>query len=93
MNLTEEQLDKLSLEQLRGGKAQRAYDEFIGPFIQEKKLVLFSSFCDLPLTAEHELMEVKRMMFAIETLEREINNVIETGKMASITLNEQEVKH
>jgi hypothetical protein len=91
--LTEEQLEQLTNEQLLGGKAQRAYDEFIGPFIQEKKLVLFTSFCNLPLTDTDRLMEVKRMMFAIETLESEINNVIETGKLASITLNEEEVKH
>lgn len=93
MNLTEEQREQLSLEQLRGGKAQRAYDDFIGPFIQEKKLVLFNSFCELPLSETDRLMEVKRMMFAIETLESEINTVIETGKLASITLNEKEVKH
>jgi hypothetical protein len=38
-------------------------------------------------------MEVKRMLFAVDTLEADIMTVIETGKMASISLNEKEVKH
>lgn len=93
MKLTEEQTDKLSIEQLLGGKAQKHYDEFIQNFCEQKRLSLFQSFSDLPLTDTENLMEIKRMLYAIDTLENEIMNVIETGKMASITLNEQEVKH
>ena len=33
------------------------------------------------------------MFFAVDTLEADIKTVIETGTMASLTLNEQEVKH
>lgn len=85
--------EQLSLEQLAGGKAQNAYDQYIGPFVEEKRQLLFQSFCDLPMSAEKELMDVKRMLFAIDSMEAEIMTVIETGKMASIVLNEQEVKH
>ena len=93
MSLTAEQTEQLSLEQLEGGKAQKAYDDFIGPFIEDKKQTLFQAFCDLPLSDTENLMEVKRMMFAVETLDTEIKTVIQTGEMASHTLNEQEVKH
>lgn len=85
--------DQLSMEQLRGGKAQHAYDEFIKAFCEEKRQILFQNFADLPMTAEADLMEVKRMLFAVDTLEADILNVIETGRLASISLNEKEVKH
>jgi hypothetical protein len=90
--ITKEQ-EHLSMEQLRGGKAQHAYDEFIKDFCEEKRSILFQNFSDLPLSAVDDLMEVKRMLFAIDTLETYIMTVIETGKMASISLNEKEVKH
>lgn len=93
MALSEEQTDKLSIEQLVGGRAQRAYDEFIKDFCEEKRQALFIAFSNLPLTDTENLMEVKRMSYAVDTLETDIKTVIETGRMASITLNEQEVKH
>lgn len=93
MPLTTEQTDKLSIEQIIGGKAQRAYNEFIKDFCDDKRKSLFVAFSNLPLTDTENLMEVKRMLYAVDTLETEIMTVIETGKMASITLNEQEVKH
>ena len=92
-DLTNEQKDQLSNEQLLGGKAQKSYDEFIDQFCEQKRLSLFEAFRNLPLTDTENLMEVKRMLFAVDTLESDILTVIETGKMASISLNEQEVKH
>ena len=92
-NITEEQKDKLSTEQFLGGKAQNSYDEFIKDFCEQKRLSLFDSFRNLPLTDAENLMEVKRMLFAVDALETDILTVIDTGKMASITLTEQEVKH
>jgi hypothetical protein len=86
------QEEQLQNEQLLGGKAQHAYDDFIRAFCNEKRQLLFDSFRQLPLTAELELMEIKRMLTAIDTLEGDILTVINTGKMASMTLN-KEVKH
>jgi len=91
--LTDTQKDQLSNEQLLGGKAQRSYDEYIQEFCEQKRLSLFDSFRNLSLTDAENLMEVKRMLFAIDALESEILTVIETGKLASISLNKQEVKH
>ncbi len=93
MALTEEQTDKLSIEQLLGGKAKKSYDEFIQEFCEGKRLSLFDAFRNLSLTDTENLMEVKRMLYAVDALESDILTVIETGKLASITLNEQEVKH
>ena len=84
------QIDQLQNEQIIGGKAQHSYDQFIKGFIEEKRKVLFETFRALPLSAEQDIMEVKRMLYAVDTLDDEIQSVITTGKMASKTLSETE---
>lgn len=84
--------EQLQNEQMLGNSAQHAYDDFIRAFCEAKREALFDSFRQLPLTAELEMMEVKRMLAAVDTLEGDILTVINTGKMASITLD-KEVKH
>lgn len=83
---------KLELERTTGQKAQHAYNDFISSFIEEKTKTLFLAFKDLPLTSEKELIEVKKMLYAIESLDDEINSIINTGKMASKILSEEENK-
>jgi hypothetical protein len=90
-----EQKEQLENEQIKGSKAQHTYDSFIKDFVEEKRVVLFDTFRALPLSAESELMEVKRMLYAVDTLDDEIRAVIQTGQMASQVLNEsnEEVTH
>lgn len=92
-SISTDQEEKLQNEQLLGNRAQIAYDQFIKSFVDEKRAILFDSFRALPLTEEESLMEVKRMLYAIDALETEILTVIDTGKMASMSLNKDEVKH
>lgn len=84
--------EKLAEEQMIGNRAKHAYDNFIKQFCEEKRLVLFENFAALPLSDEVNVMEVKRMLYAIDALDDEIKNIIQTGHMASISLN-KEVKH
>ena len=91
--MTEDQKVQLSNEQLLGGKAKTSYDDFIQDFCEQKRLAVFQAFRDLPLTDTENLMEIKRMLFAVDALESDILTVIETGKMASMVLIEKEVKH
>jgi len=84
--------ERLQEEQRLGNAAQHAYDNFIKGFVQEKQQLLFEAFEALPLTAELEMMEVKRMLTAVGTLNDEIKTIIATGKMASEMIK-QEVKH
>ena len=88
-----EEKEKLHNEQLLGNRAQIAYDQFIHQFIEDKRMSLFMAFSNLALSDTENLMEVKRMLFAIDALDTEILTVIDTGKMASMSLNEEEVKH
>ena len=92
-SVTTEEEAKLQNEQLLGNRAQIAYDQFIHQFIEDKRMSLFMAFSNLALTDTENLMEVKRMLFAIDALDTEILTVIDTGKMASMSLNEEEVKH
>ena len=85
----EEQQEQLDNEVYLADKAKQAYGSFIEDFVEQKRFSLFAAFRELPLTAEKELMEVKRMLFAVDQLESEILTVMNTGKMASITLAER----
>ena len=95
MSLPEGQLEQLQNEQIKGGQAQHAYDSFIHDFCEKKRMSLFQAFSDLPLSDTENLIEVKRMLYAVDTLETEILTVIDTGKLASEVLNkhEKEVTH
>lgn len=91
--MTPEQREQLEHEQAAGVKAGHAYDHYIRDFCEQKRMALFMAFSNLPLTAEDEIMETKRMLYAIDTLENEIVSEIDTGKLASKALNEQETQH
>jgi hypothetical protein len=84
--------EQLQNEQVRGNAAKHSYDQFIKGFVEDKRQILFETWRSLPITAELELAEVKRMLYAIDTLETEIKTIIDTGMLASTTLN-KEVKH
>lgn len=87
--VTTKEQEQYANEQLLGNKAQHSYDSFIKGYIDSRQKNLFQAFRDLKLTQEKEIMEVKRMLFAIDDLEIEIKNVIDTGKMASIEIANQ----
>ena len=88
--MNDAQIAQLQEEQRKGGQAQHAYDTFIKDFCEKKRMTLFEAFSAIPISNENDLMEVKRMLYAIDTLETEITTVIETGKLASQSLNEYE---
>ena len=91
--MIESEQEQFEHEQLLGNRAQRSYDEFIKPFIEQKRLVLFDAFRQLSLSDETNIMEVKRMLSAVDALETEILTVIETGKLASESLTQNEGIH
>ena len=90
MKLTPEQREQLEVERSKGNLARNAYEAYIKSFVEAKRAVLFEAFRNLPLTAEDDLLEVKRMLFAIDQLELEITQEIQTGQMASEPVNKAE---
>ena len=92
--MSPEQQEQLEREQFRGAAAERTYNGYIKDFCEQKRLVLFESFRNLPLTATDELMEVKRMLYAVDTLETEVLMEIKTGEMATQALSKlEETQH
>jgi len=84
--MKEEQYEQLENEVLRGQRAQRAYDEFIKEFVELKKVILFNNFCSIGVSETEKLQEARRLVTVIEDLEAHIITIINTGKMATKTL-------
>jgi hypothetical protein len=86
--MTPEQKEQLENEVVKGRNSETMYENYVKEFCQLKREALFMAFSELPLSAEEQLMEVKRMLYAIDTLESEIVSEIKTGEMARQALSE-----
>lgn len=82
--------DKLKEESYLGSKAEMAYNTFIQSFVASKRQALFNNFCDASITDTEALLESKRLVKVIDQLEEEVLTIIETGKLARISLGEQD---
>lgn len=78
------------IEIAKADKAKRSFDDFINPFIKEKRTVLFEAFQSISITDVDDLLEVKRQLMAIDALDDEIQTIINTGKMAMKSLADLE---
>lgn len=84
------EVDQLRQEQIVGARAERAYEEFIKHFINERRKELFNAFQVESVTNPDNLMEIKRMTMALSALEQEILTIIQTGQLASTSLKKME---
>jgi|WetSurSiteA1Bulk_404760.scaffolds.fasta_scaffold331114_2 hypothetical protein len=89
---TDEQLVQLSAEVERGKKASKAYDLFLKDYIASKREQLFQAFKDVPLTDPQTLLDIKRLDLAWIAVENEIVSIMETARLASISLNVDEIE-
>jgi len=80
---------QLENEQFKGSQAQHAYDNFIKPFVQDKRELLFNAFSATGVNDTEALKTIKLQLYAIDQLELEILSIIDTGKMASKALEDQ----
>lgn len=88
MNQSEK--DTLAAEDASGRRAQKAYNEFIKPFIEAKEKLLYEAFKDADPEHSELLCNIARASLAIRALDAEINSHILTGQMASISLAQEE---
>ena len=86
-NLPQETRDQLEEEQRLGNRAQKAYVDFIEPFIAGKRIALCQNFFDAKIDQLEEMLEAKRLNMILDSMENEVLSVINTGKMASQQLN------
>jgi len=80
----------LEVEASMGNRAQSAFDNFFEPFFEKKTAELFQAFKELSTTKPDELMAVKMMTNSLESLRDEIQGIINTGKLASKEINDEE---
>jgi len=81
--------DQLEQEQTVGRRAENAYGLFIEAFVGEKKKQLLSAFAECSISEVDTILEIKRTIYVLDTLETEIKTIIQTGKMASQSLNQK----
>jgi len=70
----------------RAQHAQKSYDNFIKPFIHERREVMFDAFQTASVTDQNGIMEIKRQLMVVNALENEILEIIATGKLAAKSL-------
>jgi hypothetical protein len=80
--------DKLEHERFIGSRAEGFYVEFVQPFVEEKKQVIFEAFEATEATNVEQLAELRRMIGVLKAFENEITQYMYTGKMATLQLNE-----
>lgn len=81
---------KLLDEQIKGSRHKKAWDEVFKPYYTLKSAQLFDAFTEASATNPTALQEIKMQYNALEGLRNEIFNHIETGKMASVQLDNEE---
>lgn len=80
----------LEIESDRGRRAKSAWDTFILPFFNAKTNELFDVFKSLPTSNPESLMAVKMQVNALESLRDELQGHINTGKLATQSLKEED---
>lgn len=83
-------IEKLETERSIGADYERSWNGLVKPFFDKKQEELFEVFKELPTTNSEGLMLVKTSLNALQMLEDEFRHYINTGKMASQTLNDLE---
>ena len=90
--LNQEQTEKLSDEVEKAASASKFYNQFVQPFVEEKRERIFAAFAESDPTNLEGLAELRRMISIVNIFEYEIRAFIETGHMAQISINEAD-KH
>lgn len=77
-------------ELAKGHRAERAYQEFVAPFIKEKKQIFYEAFNSTEPDDTNRLSQIRRMVMTLDTLDQEMKAYMTTGQMARIQLEESE---
>ncbi len=83
---TKEQLDN---EMEASRQMQRIKDKFLDKFFADKEAQVFSAIKDLPLGDVDKLNSLHMMIKSLQSLQSEVNSVMNTGKLANLALAEE----
>jgi len=87
--INEQTIDRLLEEENLGSKANSANELFIKQFIANKRVVLFDKFVSIPINETESLLEIKRMLTLLGALELEVQAIIDSGKLANLTMERE----
>lgn len=73
-------------EQAKGEEYGRIFNEYMLPFIEAKRKVLFDAFQRVSVSDVDSLKDIKLQLTAINSLEAHFQEFINTGKLAKIEL-------
>ncbi len=93
MNKTKRQQvskDKLETEVSKGNRYGRMYTGFFEDFIEQERTECIQHFMSTPVREVDAILEIKRRLTTLETLESKFTASITTGKLASKTLTDME---
>ena len=62
-------------------------DKFLDKFFEDKERQIFESLKALPLGSVDDLNSIHMMLKSVMSLKSEVNSVMNTGKMASLSLS------
>lgn len=81
---------KLEDELAKARKAERAYDDFVKPFVDARLKLIFDEFSNAEQLDTERLAALHRMSITVRAFEAEIQAFITTGKMAAFELQKLE---
>jgi len=86
MNPTER--EQLEVEVDKSHQVKRLKDKFLDKFFADKERQIFDSIKALPLGDEKNLNAMHMMLKSMQSLQSEVNTVMNSGTMASMSLSE-----
>jgi len=89
-NLSPSVREQLLSEVAIADRASKAYKIFIKNFCEVERLDVFNQFCRLDPSDLERLHSIKLRQMSIDLLDDSIQEVINTGKMASETLQRKD---
>ena len=87
--MIDHEVAKLQAEVAKGDEYQRIFDSYVGPFIAEKKQVLFEAFQATPVGNVDSLKDIKLQLTAINSLEAHFKEFMTTGRLAKMSLEKE----
>lgn len=84
--------DKFNEEVKLGAKAANLHKSFLKEFCENKRVLLFDAFLDAEIRDTEALVTIKLQLNALNSMEQEIIDIIQTGNLAHKTLADNEEK-
>lgn len=81
---------KLEMDQAKGESYQRAWENIIAPFFDNKQEELYAAFLSIKSSDVDGLVLLKMQSNVMSMLEDEVQHYINTGKLAKAALEEGE---